>query len=436
MMPLSDSICIKVSPAVIETVNTDPVFANFLKEAILCFPADIRIFTDQMCLSALDPRINLTCFFPSDSFVLDIRKPFHSSFCIFYNAYLECKAFIDEEIVPYDYPVSEIKIMPPTLTTQRIDLTEVYYSSFIMKPPGLSYDKKRLIRMKKGEPVFPWPFRSTRNEKLPIINVVVRFVNGSSLELLKRSLMSLACQERVNVRPILVIRDPDEETLSQIHKICSGFIWSNGCNPVLNFLYSEDTKKDLRSEALKRGITSALEVSGPGEWLAFLDYDDVMFPFAYFSLVDRCLSKNYEMGFGRVFVTTGTHNDYYVANRKSNYFGGTCFEELMERNFVPIHSYVVSLDVFNRFKILIPNMKFLEDYYMLLQIVHYACVDWSGLTEELYVGDYWYGTDAARGTLSNLNFQTPPELNNEYRICEKSINELKIALNHKNVKKS
>jgi len=79
------------------------------------------------------------------------------------------------------------------------------------------------------------------------------------------------------------------------------------------------------------------------------------------------------------------------------------------------------------------DMKYLEDYYLTLQIFTEGNVDWESLKFNYYVGDYIHSDDG-NNTLAVIGDDEKKDItkNAEYLLCENRISELRKKLKSKN----
>ncbi len=133
-----------------------------------------------------------------------------------------------------------------------------------------------------------------------------------------------------------------------------------------------------------------------GRYLAFLDYDDVLFPEAYELLVRQMRYS----GAGIVFASVQEMRVnirgslYQVAGtQKPNYHGESLFD-LFRSNFCPIHSYMIDRrGVPGEIMHFDESLSIEEDYDLLLRICAACRSDFSLLDTK--VGYYFFKTDGS-----------------------------------------
>jgi glycosyltransferase involved in cell wall biosynthesis len=141
---------------------------------------------------------------------------------------------------------------------------------------------------------------------------------------------------------------------------------------------------DYRSKLLNEGIQTAA-----GRFLAFLDYDDIIYPHAYELLIDTLINEQVAIAFGRIIIShvKPQKNNFYYTVRKEHIFNGETKYQLMQGNFCPIHSFVLDRKLIPREDLFFSeeSVKF-EDYHFLLRIVARYSSAFSDINE--IVGEY------------------------------------------------
>ncbi len=229
------------------------------------------------------------------------------------------------------------------------------------------------------------------------IDVVVRIHDAGRVRELTRCVFSLVSQ---NYRPLRVIiaaqRFTDEELKATGAALAPLFEGEDGVEfTVVN--WTEPEPVDARSVLLNLGVQAA-----EGRYLAYLDYDDVLYPDAFALLIGRLRQTGAAIAFAsvRIMQLQVFDNFFYTAEKVVAPFGGRTLIDLFRNNFCPIHSYVIDrsqvapeLFSFNA------DLLMEEDYDVLLRICARYTSDFALIGTD--IGDYYYKTDGSNTVPTN-----------------------------------
>jgi lipopolysaccharide biosynthesis protein len=259
----------------------------------------------------------------------------------------------------------------------------------------------------------------------PIVTTVIRFHKSGDIQLLSNALYCLAAMQGCRVTPLVVTQDLSEFQSIQLEKLLNCIPWANGVNPTVLPFFSENGKDDLRSTLLNEGLRAVKT-----RYAAFLDYDDLLFSTAYQWLLSRLIETGKAVSFGRVYATSYRYAEGVIVKRERTYEYGYSYDEFEKLNHAPLHSFMLDLSKIDRQKISYnKNQKFMEDYYMTLQVFTKENSDWEGLGVNKYIGDYMHSVDRGH-TLAFVDNLDRMELLNseEYKCCEHWIFEMRTKL--------
>jgi len=258
---------------------------------------------------------------------------------------------------------------------------------------------------------------------IPIVSTVIRFHKNGKYDLLERALFSLATQASCIVQPLIMLQDLNEEGIRNIEKILNKISWKNAYKPMIYKYKSNELVKDLRSKMLNDGLKNATT-----RYLTFLDFDDFLYPFAYKWLLNRLAETNKAISYGNVYATQ--YHLYYedIVSKELTYEYGTDYKGFVNKNHSPIHSMMIDLSKIDKKKIkYFDGQKYMEDYYLTLQIVTENNTDWESLTFKKYIGDYMHFIDEKINSLAIHDSNILQ--NEEYMKCEEKIHQLRLSLN-------
>ena len=198
-------------------------------------------------------------------------------------------------------------------------------------------------------------------------SVIVRTHSIDCLKELDYCLFSLVGQTYRPLEIIVVCQSFDEQQRQQMLDLFEQYHSYAGVKLVMkNILF--DKPGDYRSCLLNRGIEFAT-----GRYLSFLDYDDVIYPDAYETLIRTLQGEAVAIAFGRIMVSHVEPKTPYwqYQERHSDWFvGRNTRQQLFVQNFCPIHSFVL-----DRYKVDPDDLYFdvqlkkFEDYHFLLRTV-------------------------------------------------------------------
>ena len=223
------------------------------------------------------------------------------------------------------------------------------------------------------------------------IDTVVRFHDIRRLAELKRCVFSLAGQTYKPVRIILTLQRFDGAQIEAVERALEPLL-EGGDAPQLALVNLTDPEPaDARSVLLNLGVENAT-----GRYLAFLDYDDVLYPEAYEMMIGRLRDTGAAIAFAKVRVMRiDVHGEFfYTRERVTPPYSGSDLLDLFHNNFCPLHSYVI-----DRSQVPAEMLRFVttqtleEDYDVLLRITAAHLSDFALVETEL--GDYYYKTDGS-----------------------------------------
>jgi glycosyltransferase involved in cell wall biosynthesis len=163
--------------------------------------------------------------------------------------------------------------------------------------------------------------------------------------------------------------------------------------PTLKILNLEQpVPKDGRTLLLNMGLQAA-----QGRYVGFLDYDDLLYPEAYRTIVPRLRATDAAIAFAAVRVVRAeVHSQFIrVATEVKDPFGpGERLVDLFRGNFCPIHSFLLDRHRIDPEDLVFdPALTWEEDYDLLLRICAKYPSDFALIKTK--VGEYYYKTDGS-----------------------------------------
>lgn len=234
------------------------------------------------------------------------------------------------------------------------------------------------------------------DESAPHISTIVRFHTTGDEGSLIDAMYCLAAQQEVVVHPMLLGQDISDAQMARIRAALSVIPWKPGIKPqILNFASTKEVP-DLRSKLLMEGLKNVKT-----QYAAFLDYDDTIFPAAYSTLISRLRQTGKAITFGRLYCSNYDGLNHTVNQRTALFTDRFTFDEFFDDNFIPLHSYVLDLKKIDLSSIVYFDfMRFMEDYFIALQIFEEEGSDWESLKHPVFAGDYNFRTSGSPNTLA------------------------------------
>jgi lipopolysaccharide biosynthesis protein len=270
------------------------------------------------------------------------------------------------------------------------------------------------------------PESGIQGAALDTVSTIVRYHRRGDRASLINALLSLIAQSGCRVLPVLAIQDMDDEEIALLQAQLDQLPWSEHCAPLIRRYFSTEQAPDLRSLMLN----DALKAVGSG-YAAFLDYDDMLFPWAYSSQIEQLKSSGKNATFARVYSTMVDSATGCIIKRDKIYDYGETYRDFIEHNHAPLHSFLLDLDQCDLQAITyFDDMKYMEDYYLTMQLFTRDGTDWASLRTCDFIGDYIHRIGCDTHTLALTDEQQRLDLlsSESYRICEARIKALRDRL--------
>lgn len=209
-----------------------------------------------------------------------------------------------------------------------------------------------------------------------LVSIIVRFHRNGHIHYMLDALRSLAFQDYEKLQVVITIQGCTNEQETMIKEWCQKLFLNNGNDSYEQYkviAYLPPEEGDYRSKMLNIGIDNS-----DGQYIGFLDYDDIVYQNAYSTLV-----KQAKVG-GRALTAGGTvkasiiqdetHAYEYIEKKEPFLQEKRSWFDLSFDNFLPIHSYIINRDKFPDLQIC-EDYQALEDYDLVLRCLILTGVD-------------------------------------------------------------
>jgi hypothetical protein len=152
---------------------------------------------------------------------------------------------------------------------------------------------------------------------------------------------------------------------------------------------------DARSALINTGIEATT-----GRYLAFLDYDDVLYPEAYALLVSQLNKTGSGISFAGICIKdVDVFDDFVYVKKKRFPFSGKTLLDLFMTNFCPIHSFVLDRSrIGQKYLYFEQDFNKNEDYDFVIRICAKFPSDFTMVPR--IIGDYYLKSDGSNSILT------------------------------------
>jgi hypothetical protein len=229
-----------------------------------------------------------------------------------------------------------------------------------------------------------------------VVSTVVRFHDPAGLARLERAIQSLHSQTDVLVQTIVVTQGFNGDDLARVRE-CVGRQWFFEWMPrpvVLN--HADQSRRDIRSDLINLGIEEHKRRGN--RYLAFLDYDDLLYTHAYKTLTAALSNTAAAVAFAGMEMAHAVGlQDYDFIYEMSKPFKGKNKLDLVHENFAPLHSYMVDCSKVSAHELQFRSeLNRVEDYDFLLRVAGPNPCDFSQL--KVCIGAYIQRSDDSNTT--------------------------------------
>lgn len=260
---------------------------------------------------------------------------------------------------------------------------------------------------------------TTRFSTVPdIVSTIIRFHGSGDMKALQHALYSLLAQNDCIVQPVLAVQDLPEQMLADLYVMLETIPFHKDFPPKVRKYTSDASCADLRALMMNQELKLVRT-----QFASFLDYDDILFAGAFSWLISRLKKTGKNASFGLIYATSINRSEKLIKRRSVVYDYGKSYKDFYNNNHTPIHGFMLDITKINLGDIdYVKCMKYMEDYYLTLQIFTEKDTDWDSLRKDVFIGDYYHYEDQSQ-TLANLGVDKRVDLlmNPEYRACEEKI---------------
>jgi hypothetical protein len=210
------------------------------------------------------------------------------------------------------------------------------------------------------------------------ISVVMRVHDPRRLPLLDEALFSVAVQHVRPVQVVVAVQGAAVSPAAVRERLSRQPFALDDARSHSVVVEGTGVDADLRARLLNLGMAMARY-----RYLAFLDDDDVVYQSGYARLLERLRDSGAALAAGGTVRADFVHRDgRWIAERRFEWVhGGTALRDLIDRNFLPLHSFLI-----DRSRVGGEDLRFdetltrLEDYDFLLRLgarydFDLACLD-------------------------------------------------------------
>jgi glycosyltransferase involved in cell wall biosynthesis len=263
-----------------------------------------------------------------------------------------------------------------------------------------------------------------------LLSVIIRFHDPRLLAQLDEALFSLATQRYLQIQIILAVQNSQPELTQKLTALilkqpfAKPEVDPSGTLPFKVLDVTIPQGIDGRSTLLNEGISAA-----DGQYLAFLDYDDVVYPESYSLLIQNCQNSGSAVAVGGCRLATQRWTTVQPAHlftgSKRPYLDHAKNKlDLFLDNFIPIHSFVIDRAQIDpellRFDV---TLRCFEDYEVLLKLAAKYEFDFTDLSTPIV--EYRIRND---GSNTIPTHESDPQKLQEWTEAKTKMNQLKQSL--------
>jgi Glycosyl transferase family 2 len=227
------------------------------------------------------------------------------------------------------------------------------------------------------------------------VDCIVRFHDVGRLYELDRCIFSLVGQSYRPLNIILALQRFSDAAVAATRQRLAPMLDLPGAPTMEVHNLEQPVPKDARTLLLNMGIRAA-----QGRYVGFLDYDDLLYPEAYKTLVSQLRATDFAIAFASVRVVSADVYGQFIrinSELKDPPFSGRGLIDLFRANFCPLHSYLLDRHRIDSDDLVFDSaLAWEEDYDFLLRICAKYSSDFSLIKTQ--IGEYYFKTDGSNST--------------------------------------
>ena len=313
----------------------------------------------------------------------------------------------------------------PITANGSIKSADAYLAPLVLYPANMPELGFKNFRMRTDAQSFVAAPNTEAPDELPVVTTIIRVHKAADFELLRNALCCLVAMRNCICIPLIAAQDLSEEQTRALTALLDDLPWYPGKAPKVDHYRSVDGRGDLRSKMLNESLRKV-----ETRYAGFLDYDDLLMPNAYEFLIGRLRTTGKAVSFGRVFSTAFSNATGLRLKRSRMYEYGSTYEEFVNLNHAPLHSFLLDMSRVDLTGVTYhDDQRYMEDYFLTLQIFTKDNCDWDSLGLNVYIGEYIHSVDRTHTLAFASDTERQAMLSNvEYMRCEDRINELRLLL--------
>ncbi|MCB4825212.1 glycosyltransferase [Roseicella aerolata] len=245
------------------------------------------------------------------------------------------------------------------------------------------------------------------------VDCIVRFHDINRLRELDRCIFSLVGQRYRPLNIILALQRFSAAEIATVREALAPLLAMPDAPQLTICNLEQAVPQDGRTLLLNMGLQAAT-----GRYVGFLDYDDVLYPEAYETIVARLRETDAAVAFATVRVVSADIHKLFirvVSEMKEPFQRGDHVIDLFRSNFCPIHSFLVDRNKMSREELFFDTaLTWEEDYDFLLRICARHRSDFGLISTR--IGDYYFKNDGSN-SIPTDGIANPAQQNAYEKVC-------------------